>query len=127
MKKVLVFSVLILLFCCTNYSDGIRQGVIYKFSKKGLVFKTWEGEMNMGGFRKENDSHGNTNIVANTFSFSLDAEHHRGENIDSLAAQINAAMLSERTVRLYYKQEVFTNCSCHRGSEDYFIQKVEIL
>ena len=30
-----------------NYSEGERAGVVQKFSKKGWVCKTWEGELNM--------------------------------------------------------------------------------
>ncbi|MEZ4838972.1 6-phosphogluconate dehydrogenase [Flavobacterium sp.] len=30
------------------YSEGVRSGELIKFSKKGVVFKTWEGEMSQG-------------------------------------------------------------------------------
>ena len=30
-----------------SYSDGERAGVVQKFSRKGWVFKTWEGELAM--------------------------------------------------------------------------------
>ncbi len=30
-----------------NYSEGERAGVVQKFSKKGWICKTWEGELNM--------------------------------------------------------------------------------
>lgn len=30
-----------------SYSEGERAGVVQKFSKKGWVCKTWEGELNM--------------------------------------------------------------------------------
>ena len=30
-----------------TYSEGERAGVVQKFSKKGWVCKTWEGELNM--------------------------------------------------------------------------------
>lgn len=32
------------------YSDGTRDGLVQKFSRKGSVFKTWEGEMQQQGF-----------------------------------------------------------------------------
>jgi len=31
-----------------HYSEGIRAGRLVKFSKKGFVFKTWEGEISQG-------------------------------------------------------------------------------
>ena len=30
------------------YSEGVRSGELIKFTKKGVVFKTWEGEMSQG-------------------------------------------------------------------------------
>jgi len=31
-----------------TYSQGFRAGELVKFSNKGLVFKTWEGEISQG-------------------------------------------------------------------------------
>ena len=31
-----------------SYSDGVRAGQLIKFSHKGVVFKTWEGEIIQG-------------------------------------------------------------------------------
>jgi hypothetical protein len=33
-----------------TYSEGERSGVVTKFSQKGALIKTWEGELSMGGF-----------------------------------------------------------------------------
>lgn len=30
------------------YSEGVRSGELIKFSRKGVVFKTWEGELSQG-------------------------------------------------------------------------------
>ena len=30
------------------YSEGVRSGELIKFSRKGVVFKTWEGEISQG-------------------------------------------------------------------------------
>lgn len=32
-----------------NYSDGTRSGVLVKISRKGWVFKTYEGQLNLAG------------------------------------------------------------------------------
>ncbi len=32
------------------YAKGVREGVVQKFSRKGDVFKTYEGELLLGGF-----------------------------------------------------------------------------
>ncbi len=31
-----------------NYSDGVRSGELIKFSHKGVLVKTWEGEISQG-------------------------------------------------------------------------------
>jgi hypothetical protein len=35
--------------CSHNYSDGYRVGYVRKFSRKGLIWKSWEGELLLGG------------------------------------------------------------------------------
>ncbi len=30
------------------YSEGVRSGELIKFSRKGVLFKTWEGEISQG-------------------------------------------------------------------------------
>lgn len=59
MRKVIFFSVLIIVLSTIGYvywsyynpfSDGYREGVLQKFSRKGNVFKTYEGEMIQLGF-----------------------------------------------------------------------------
>lgn len=57
MKRVAIifFSVLFGLFLLyflfvyyVSYSEGVRSGELIKFGKKGVVFKTWEGEISQG-------------------------------------------------------------------------------
>lgn len=38
----------ILTACMPHYSDGVRSGVISKFSNKGLLIKSWEGTLVQG-------------------------------------------------------------------------------
>ena len=75
MKKIITLIILCLLFFggayvywfyYNTYSDGLREGVLQKFSRKGNVFKTHEGEMLLLGFGSRNG-----NIRANYFSFSV--------------------------------------------------------
>lgn len=42
-------SVIGALVCNYTYSEGTRAGVLIKFSRKGFIFKTYEGELNIGG------------------------------------------------------------------------------
>lgn len=59
MRKVIFFSLLVIIlsvvgyvywFYYNPYSDGYREGVLQKFSRKGNVFKTYEGEVIQLGF-----------------------------------------------------------------------------
>lgn len=51
-------------------SDGKRVGVLTKFSYKGLIIKSYEGELNMGGVRNNVNSKGERNVVVNVWEFS---------------------------------------------------------
>lgn len=44
---VLVFTLYTLFTLHWNYSEGERAGILQKFSRKGWVFKTYEGELAM--------------------------------------------------------------------------------
>lgn len=51
--KLFIGVVLIFLayFCFAyfvTYSEGVRSGDLVKFSKKGVIFKTWEGKLSQG-------------------------------------------------------------------------------
>ncbi len=57
MKKILAILIIIILtlfaawyafIYYTSYSEGTRSGELIKFSNKGVVFKTWEGEISQG-------------------------------------------------------------------------------
>lgn len=57
MKKILAL-ILVVIFAISliyysviyfiPYSEGVRSGELIKFSKKGFVYKTWEGEVSQG-------------------------------------------------------------------------------
>ena len=52
---VAIYSAIILYY---PYSDGTRTGLLRKFSHKGYVFKTWEGELQMSAVMVPNDASG---------------------------------------------------------------------
>lgn len=54
------------------YSDGTRVGILQKFSKKGTVFKTYEGEMILRGMGNKKTTSGN--FTSNNFLFSVTDE-----------------------------------------------------
>ena len=78
--------------CMPTYSSGERTGVIVKLSEKGLMFKSWEGQMNLGSASVD----GGGMMVPTVWEFSsLD---------DAMAAQINEAARNGKRVTLKYRQ-----------------------
>jgi len=50
-----------------TYSEGYRAGLLQKFSKKGNIFKTYEGEMILSSVRSSN----NMALASEKFFFSV--------------------------------------------------------
>lgn len=97
MRSLFVAAVAVSLAACVpNYSEGSRVGTVNKLSRKGLIFKSWEGEMNLGGFRNRVDQNGNSRVVANVFEFSV--------TNPEIVKQIEASMRSGEIVELTYNQ-----------------------
>jgi hypothetical protein len=87
------------------YSSGMRVGFVQKFSKKGWLCKTWEGELamvNMPG------------AMSQIFTFSV--------RNDSVAAAINEAMAKGR-LELQYDEHRGVPTSCF-GETPYFVKGV---
>jgi hypothetical protein len=76
-----------------NYSSGERAGWVQKFSKKGWICKTWEGEMAMVSM---------PGTTQEKFFFTVRDE--------AVAQQINKVM--GRRVRLHYEEKVGIPTSC---------------
>lgn len=74
-KLILIFMVLTFIAAC-NYSDGERTGVITKFSKKGIIIKTWEGTMTLG-------AEGASGTIDNIWHFSVDDEELISDLVDT--------------------------------------------
>lgn len=96
-----------------TYSSGSRVGQIVKFSKKGVVFKTYEGDLNVGGFAKDSDG----DISPNVWAFSV------YRNDDAIVRAIDDAMDKGHPVKLHYKEKFFQ--FQWRGDTKYFIYQVE--
>ena len=94
--------------CGWTYSEGTRSGILTKVSKKGYVFKTYEGEMNVGGF-----SQGDGTIMpATIFKFSVPDK--------KIYDQLESSQ--GHKVVLHYKQ-VYKNFFW-QGETDYFIHEI---
>ncbi|MBO3115425.1 6-phosphogluconate dehydrogenase [Winogradskyella sp. DF17] len=109
---LIVVCALILWMCSWTYSEGTRAGQLIKFSEKGVVFKTHEGELNLGGLRTGNANDG---LEGNLWQFSV-------LNDDVLNDLINA---EGKRVKLSYKERY--KAMPWQGETNYFITKVETI
>lgn len=96
---ILSLSALVAISACgRGYSEGDRAGVVSKLSNKGLVYKSWEGQLNLGGTTNSTDG-----IVASTWEFTV---------VDpTLVPKIQEAMNSGKRVNLHYSQWLASGCT----------------
>ena len=86
-----------------HYSEGVRAGKLVKFSNKGVIFKTWEGEISQG----VSDSQ--------IFIFSVeDSEKDVIEDLNRFQGKFVKLNYFERYKKLFWL-----------GDTKYFITKVE--
>jgi len=92
-----------------TYSEGSRAGILIKLSRKGFVWKTYEGQLNLGGFDAD-PAEGN---VGNIWAFSVrkkalyeEMQKYEGEK-----------------VRLEYRQVY--NAMPWQGKTEYLVTEVE--
>jgi len=72
-KKVLIGLAIVALgvlafFYFGKFSEGYRSGKIMKVSQRGVLFKTWEGQMDLQTFGAVRDK---ANMITETFKFSI--------------------------------------------------------
>lgn len=90
-----------------SYSSGERAGYVQKFSHKGWLCKTWEGEMALVSM---------PGTVAEKFYFTV--------RDDALAKRINQSI--GQRVALSYEQHIGVPSSCF-GETQYFISDIKIV
>jgi hypothetical protein len=95
--------------CNWTYSKGTRAGTLIKISYKGVVFKTYEGQLNLGGFRQD----AGEGISGNIWEFSV----WEDEVYDILQDY------EGKQVKLYYREKY--KSMPWQGDTEYFIYKVE--
>jgi hypothetical protein len=89
-----------------SYSDGERAGFVQKFSKKGWVCKTWEGELLLATV---------PGAIPEKFEFTVRDE--------AVASQLLANM-GKRMV-LTYSQHRGVPSPCF-GETEYFVEKMQV-
>ena len=90
-----------------SYSKGERAGYVQKFSKKGWICKTWEGELAIVSI---------PGTMSEKFFFSV--------RDDAVAARINESM--GKRVKLTYEQHMGIPTTCF-GETEYFVVDVKVV
>lgn len=98
-----------------TYETGLMAGKVLRISEKGVLFKTYEGKLNLETFGALKG----TSPIAESFDFSVD-----GSEKDVINALQEVALSGER-VNLHFKKRyaIFF----WRGETRYFITQVERL
>ncbi|WP_242205172.1 6-phosphogluconate dehydrogenase [Aestuariivivens insulae] len=100
---IAIVSVYFLFTYFAVYSEGDRSGDLVKFSKKGVIFKTWEGKLSQG--------------VSEELQFEFSVEDKDKKVINDLQD------LQGKYVKLHYIERYRT--FFWLGETKYFIKKVE--
>jgi hypothetical protein len=101
---LLLFAGYVTLVLHWSYSEGERAGYVQKFSRKGWVCKTWEGELAMASL---------PGTMPELFRFTV--------RDDAVAARLNKTM--GQRVALSYEQHRGLPTSCF-GETEYFVIEV---
>lgn len=110
---LLIFLVLGGYYLTGNFSEGTRAGVVQKLSKKGIVIKTWEGQLNLGGFNSTETG----GVGATIWDFSVRSKNQQ------VLKDLETASLSGERVKLYYNEKFVQ--LFWLGDTKYFVYKVE--
>ena len=89
-----------------SYSEGERAGYLQKFSKRGWLCKTWEGEILLSSM---------PGAIPERFAFTV--------RDDAVVRQLQSAM--GQRVQLSYSQHVGIPTSCF-GETSYFVDKAVV-
>ncbi|WP_100612652.1 6-phosphogluconate dehydrogenase [Confluentibacter lentus] len=113
MKRVLIkigigIGIIFIIHLCflyfASYSTGVRAGELIKFSHKGVMFKTWEGEISQGVSESQR------------FVFSVqDKEKQVIEDLNNFQGKMVKLHYFERYKLLFWL-----------GDTKYFVTKVEL-
>jgi len=97
----------VLWVCSWSYSEGTRSGNLIKVSKKGVIFKSFEGQLNLGGISMA------SGLEGNIWSFTMLEE--------SLVNTIKS--YEGKKVKVFYKERYKT--MPWLGDTNYIVNKIE--
>ena len=98
-----------------TYEEGVMAGKVLRVSEKGMLFKTYEGKINLETFGALKG----TSPIAESFDFSV----YKSEK--ELIKELQQVSLSGERVNLYFEKHYMT--FPWRGDTKYFVTRVERL
>jgi len=119
MKKIISWIVIVLVIVIVafsyfkysfTYSKGYRAGMLQKFSEKGVIFKTYEGEMILSSVQ----SNANVALASEKFLFSV--------NDIEIARQME--QIQGKSVVVHYREK--NGALPWRGDSNYIVDSVRI-
>jgi hypothetical protein len=112
---IIIFIILAIVtfFYFGIYDEGVRAGNVVRVSKKGVIFKTYEGQLNLQSFGALK----NASPFAETFDFSVE------KSKPEVVRELEAVALSGERVNLHYVKRYIS--FPWRGETKYFITGVE--
>lgn len=117
--RIIIVSAIVIgiaLFCFAYwgvYDDGVRAGTILRISKRGAIFKTYEGQISIetfGGLK-------NASPISQTFDFSVED--------DQVVKDLQTVALTGERVNIHYIKRYVG--FPWRGDTKYFATRVERL
>lgn len=113
----LLLASLLLTGCKEYYSEGEKVGNLIEFTKKGVIWDSWEGRLNM--------TQTGMNTSGDPFSFSFDNDR---QDQDSLVQLLYQAQAEGWKVKIkYHEVWGFKNVWQNRGETDYFVDAVTVI
>jgi len=117
-KRILIFIIVVglalLAFLYWGvYETGIMAGKVLRVTQKGVVFKTYEGKLNLETFGALKGA----SPIAESFDFSVESDQKE------VIKELEQVALSGERVNLHFIKRYAT--FAWRGDTKYFIEKVE--
>jgi hypothetical protein len=110
-----LLTLIILVLTHVNYSEGTRAGFVIKVSKKGVFFKTWEGQLNLQSFGAAS--------LNNSFSEVFDFSIPKGDT--AIYRQLQEVSLTGERINMHYIEKLVK--LPWNGDTKYFVTKIDRL
>src|SRR5688572_24855213 len=112
---LLIAAVVFSFLYWATYEEGVMAGKVLRVSQKGMLFKTYEGKINLETFGALKG----TSPIAESFDFSV----YKSDT--DLIQELQKVSLSGERVNLYFEKHYMT--FPWRGDTKYFVTRVERL